>query len=487
MFTLTLTFALAGPPEDLNQIRNAIANKRARWHADKTSVSDLSMEEKKMRLGLDENHPFGALSSPETAAIPTVTALAPTVDWRNVDGISYVSPIKNQGSCGSCWAFAETAALESQMMIATGGLPTNLSEQILVSCSGAGSCSGGYSSSASTFIQNVGLPVESCFPYTATNNTCSSACVNWQSNTEMVNGWHGGSSTVDGIRHALYAYGPVLATMYVYNDFYSYRSGVYSYTGGSYLGAHAVLVVGYNDVNQCFIVKNSWGTGWGESGYFQIAYTEVGGTSRFGYSVLVYDGYKDQNPQPDTTQPIVSIASPVSDATVSGTATVSVSATDNVGVTSVALLLDGNSLGSDSTAPFSFAWNTLTAVNGSHALQAVAYDAAGNSTTSASVSVTVNNVPDITPPKVSITSPLNGSTINKIIKVKVSASDSVAVKRVEAYVDGKLMGSATCTASSCSASFNLNAGSLAKGAHTITSYAYDAVANKGTASVSVNK
>jgi len=487
LFLLVSSTFIYADSDDLDQIRDAIKAKGARWHADKTSVSDLSQEEKKMRLGLDETRPFGALSSSETAAIPVVTTLSPTLDWRNVNGFSYISPVKNQSSCGSCWAFAVTAALESQMMIATRGMPTDLSEQILVSCSGAGSCSGGYPSTASTFIQNVGLPVESCFPYTATNNSCSNACVNWQSNTEMVNGWHSGSSSVDSIRNALYAYGPVLATFYVYNDFYSYRSGIYSYTSGSYLGAHAVLVVGYDDVNQCFIVKNSWGTGWGEAGYFQIAYTEVGGTSRFGYSVLVYDGYKDPNPQPDTTQPTVSIASPVSGATVSGTTTVSVSASDNVGVSSVALHLDGAILGTDSTAPFSFAWNTLTAINGSHALQAAAYDAAGNSANSASVNVTVNNVPDTTPPAVTIASPLNGSTIGKVVKVKVNASDAVSVQRIEAYVDERLIGSASCAAKTCSSSFNLNTNSMAKGPHTITANAYDAASNKGTASVTVHK
>jgi hypothetical protein len=104
---------------------------------------------------------------------------------------------------------------------------------------------------------------------------------------------------VDDLRNALYAYGPVIATMYVYNDFYSYRSGVYSYTTGSYVGAHAILVVGYDDALQAFIVKNSWGSGWGEAGFFMIAYGEVGGTSRFGYSTMVYDGFGDDPPSPD--------------------------------------------------------------------------------------------------------------------------------------------------------------------------------------------
>jgi C1A family cysteine protease len=485
VFPAALSFA-QDQDEELEQIKGAIAEKGARWHADATSVSKLSLDEKRMRVGVHEGSAsLGNVSSSDPT--PMVTTAPPTHDWRNAGGINYVSPVKNQGSCGSCWAFAVTAALESQVMISTGGAGLNLSEQILVSCSGAGSCSGGYPSSASTFITNVGLPVDSCFPYTATNNTCSSACANWQSNTDMVNGWHSVSSSVDAIKGAVYTYGPVLATMQVYNDFYSYRSGVYSYTTGSYLGAHAVLVVGYDDVNQCFIVKNSWGTGWGEAGFFQIAYAEVTGTSKFGYSVIAYNGYKGVPPPPDTIPPTVSIASPATGATVSGTTTVSVSASDNIGVTSVSLYLDGALIATDTTSPFTFSWNTLAASNGSHTLQAVAADAAANNTTSAAVNVIVSNVPDTTPPTVSITSPANGSTVNKVVKIRVSASDASQVRSIEARVDGSLVGSASCTANPCSSTFNWNANGVGKGSHTITAYAYDAASNKGSASVTVNK
>lgn len=293
--------------DELNQIRNVIKAKGARWHADETSMSRLTQKEKKMRLGAREDEDLLAeiSSSQETAPIPEMADAPATLDWRNAMGVSYVSPIKNQGSCGSCWAFATTAGLESQVMIGGGGIPVDLSEQILVSCSGVGSCSGGSSSSASNYVRDVGLPLESCFRYTATNNLCSNACLDWQNSTCSINGWHRASDTTitaEALRNALYAYGPVVATMYVYNDFFSYRSGVYSYTTGSYAGAHAVLVVGYDDAQHAFIVKNSWGTGWGEAGFFMIAYSEVGGTSRFGYSTMVYDGYgdiPDPAPTPD--------------------------------------------------------------------------------------------------------------------------------------------------------------------------------------------
>lgn len=298
------TAVFAEPDEEVENIRQMIKAKNARWHADKTSVSGLSLKEKKKRLGGEEFEDLMAasLSSDVAAPIPQVTGLNGTLDWRNVEGTAYVSPVKNQGSCGSCWAFATAAGLESQAMISTGGLPIDLSEQTLVSCSGAGSCTSGSIGVASNFLRDVGIPVESCFKYTASNNVCTNACLNWQDAAYRITGWHVASTktvTVDDMKNALYSYGPFIATMLVYNDFASYRSGVYSYTTGSYLGAHAVLVVGFDDEQRALIVKNSWGSGWGEAGYFMISYDEIGGTSRFGYSTMVYDGYAgDPDPEP---------------------------------------------------------------------------------------------------------------------------------------------------------------------------------------------
>jgi C1A family cysteine protease len=484
LITLSASYALAQAPENLDQIRAAIAAKGAKWHADETSVSKLSHEEKKMRLGLLEGISAGATAS--TTTDQAVTTAPATLDWRNVNGVSFVSPVKNQGACGSCWAFAVTAALESQVMIATSGQPRDLSEQILVSCSGAGSCSGGYPSSASTFIRDIGLPVEGCFPYTATDTSCGNACINWKAGTDMVSGWHSVSSSVDSMKSAVYNNGPVVATFYVYNDFYSYRSGVYSYATGAYIGAHAVLVVGYDDATGSFLVKNSWGSTWGESGYFHIAYSEVTGTSRFGYSVLAYDGYKGI-PVPDNTPPTASVSSPVNGATLSGTATITVSAADNVGVTSVDLYLNTLFLGTDTSSPFSFAWNTTSVTNGAYTLKAVAHDSAGNSGESASIGINVNNIPDTTPPAVWISSPANGSTVSKVVKINVKATDNVKVQRIDVLVDSKQVGTIACSAASCSGTVNWNANSAAKGTHTIQGVAYDAVGNKTSTGVTATK
>ena len=106
-------------------------------------------------------------------------------------------------------------------------------------------------------------------------------------------------------------------------------------------------------------------------------------------------------PPPDTTPPTVSVSSPAAGASVAGTIPVNATAADNVAVAGVQFTLDGANLGAeDTSSPYSVSWNTTTATNGTHALRAVARDAAGNVTTSAAVSVTVANaVPDTTRPR----------------------------------------------------------------------------------------
>jgi C1A family cysteine protease len=83
-------------------------------------------------------------------------------------------------------------------------------------------------------------------------------------------------------------YGPLVTTMQVYQDFYSYKSGIYSYVSGSLPGGHGVTVVGYDDANQCFMAKNTWGKSWGENGFFRIAYSQLYNTVKFGEWTIAY-------------------------------------------------------------------------------------------------------------------------------------------------------------------------------------------------------
>src|SRR5207247_863884 len=131
-----------------------------------------------------------------------------------------------------------------------------------------------------------------------------------------------------------------------------------------------------------------------------------------------------------------SISAPASGVTVSSTIPVSVTVSDNANVTRVELYVDDFLVSTDSAAPFSFAWDTRTVSNGSHSLMAKAYDAAGNFSTSTSVTVNVqNSAPDSTPPTCSISSPSSGMIVSGTITVSVTASDNVDATRVELYID----------------------------------------------------
>src|SRR5207245_870537 len=124
---------------------------------------------------------------------------------------------------------------------------------------------------------------------------------------------------------------------------------------------------------------------------------------------------------PDTTAPTVAMTAPTSGSTVTGTITVTANASDNVGVVGGQLQLDGGELGAeDTTAPYSVPWDTATAAPGTHTLSAIARDTANNTTTSASVTVTVR---DVTPPTVTMTAPISGATVSGGIAVSANASD----------------------------------------------------------------
>jgi len=180
----------------------------------------------------------------------------------------------------------------------------------------------------------------------------------------------------------------------------------------------------------------------------------------------------------DTTAPTTAITAPANGATLSATTSVTASASDNVGVTKVEFYLDGALQSTDTTSPYAWSWTTTSTADGAHSLTSTAYDAAGNTGTSAAVSVTVDN----TVPSTSITAPAGGATVSGTTTVTASATDNIGVTRVEFYLDGALQ--STATASPYSWSWNTT--TSANGSHSLTSKAYDAVGGVGTsAAVSV--
>ena len=298
MGLITIFFVLLGTTlsysAEIDEIRGAISQRNATWIAQDNPVSSLPREERVKMLGLLPPDSKVAEMPVETFS-PDVGILLPSsIDWRN-NGGNFVAPVKNQGGCGSCWAFATTAALESKAMISfnTPGKPPNLSEQIVLSCSGAGTCEGGSISGASNFLVNTGTNKETFYPYKVANGNCYYASSNWMYRPYMFGSWSSVSQDLSALKSAIYSNGPVVVAMAVYTDFFYYGGGVYRYTWGWLEGYHAILAVGYKDDpvypgGGYFIVKNSWGTTWGASGYFKIAYSELTGYSDFAYQAISY-------------------------------------------------------------------------------------------------------------------------------------------------------------------------------------------------------
>lgn len=294
LLLLCATHTAAGQSDQLaaklGTIQDAIRLRNARWSAGETPLSDLTPEEMAGYLGaLDP--PAGAKSArPEVNADVNPLSLPAAFDWRNKDGGNFVTAVRNQSGCGSCWAFATTAALEAKALITLNrpGESFDLSEQTMVSCSGAGSCGGGYLNLATDYLESTGLPLEHCYPYESSNGDCAAACPNWRQSAYKMLPAASVPQTVADLKNAVVQFGPIPVAMRVYSDFQSYRGGIYSYASGGYLGGHAVLIVGYDNAEGSFIAKNSWSDGWGEAGFFRIAYQEVTGATAFGATALAY-------------------------------------------------------------------------------------------------------------------------------------------------------------------------------------------------------
>jgi len=255
----------------------------------------------------DDGKPHLAVPERSSGSLSLMDMDLPTaLDWRD-NGGNYVSPVKNQGQCGSCWAFAVVGAMEARYAISatTPGSFLDLAEQHMVSCdSNNYGCSGGNSYRAAQFAQTSGVPDEACFPYVASEPPCEDGCDDWAARAVHVSEFEAVSRSVDALKEALQQ-GPFQVSFNVYGDFYSYGEGVYEYATGTYRGGHAVVLVGYQNTpgetgGGHFIVKNSWATGWGEDGYFRIGYSQVTNSINFGRSAYQY--YMDM-PEPDAYEP----------------------------------------------------------------------------------------------------------------------------------------------------------------------------------------
>jgi len=237
------------------------------------------------KLGLNQ---FADLTNKEYAALYTgakapiggaencpppshTNAIVPdTLDWRTQ---GRVGPVKNQQQCGSCWAFSTTVSLEG--LSAKNGKLGSFSEQQLVDCSGSYGnygCGGGWVQAAYHYVLDHGIAAESDYTYTATDGQCKDSTVTPA--FKMTDCANVDVNSVDALKQALQT-GPV--SVYIEADtsaFQLYTSGVIDDSANCYpegMIDHAVLAVGYD--SEAWIVKNSWDTTWGDSGYVRIGLT----------------------------------------------------------------------------------------------------------------------------------------------------------------------------------------------------------------------
>jgi C1A family cysteine protease len=254
----TMRFALWNKAYDFAQEHNA---KGLSWTCGVNQFSDLTKEEfSAMYLGYNWNP-----NRERRVQLLDETNVATTVDWRTQGA---VTPIKNQGQCGSCWSFSTTGSLEGLHFINNGTL-LSFSEQQLVDCSssyGNDGCNGGLMDDAFKYVEAKGIELESTYPYTGTNGTCKYSA----SKTVFKNtGYSDVTVNSPTQLQAAVNKGPVsIAIEADQSAFQQYTSGIISSNCGTNLD-HGVLIVGYG--SNYWIVKNSWGTSWGLQGYVNIA------------------------------------------------------------------------------------------------------------------------------------------------------------------------------------------------------------------------
>jgi cathepsin L len=205
---------------------------------------------------------------PEFAILRGCVASRRTFDWRT---LGKVTPVRNQGGCGSCWAFATLGAWESNNLIRN-GLNADASEQHIVNARTYGTCSGGWW--AFDFLRQPsgnGTATEAAVPYTATNGTFDSAV---PTPNKAVTWGYVSTSTIPSvaeIKAAVCKYGALAVAVRVTSAFQHYTGGVFNERDGGNVN-HGVTLIGWDDNKQAWLIKNSWGTGWGEDGYMWINY-----------------------------------------------------------------------------------------------------------------------------------------------------------------------------------------------------------------------
>jgi len=334
--------------------------------------------------------------TPPTHAQPT-TSLPTAFDWRNINGTDYTTPIKDQSPAPTCEAYALVACLETKIRLALHATTTpDLSEAHLYFYAG-GTIQAGYVNiaDAANYLITTGVPDEGCFPDPhKPADFPYQSLPGWQNRTVKITDWGWVPHDETAIKEALIEHGPLAICIHFPEDFFYYKHGVYTPSNGQNVGGHVVALVGYNDAQQCWIVKNSWGTHWGEHGWFELSYDANIFSSLYGPgSGIMWLGNVTGNLNPHV--PTVTITSPINYETYIhglplrtldrklpmqkgaarffGPATIKVTATN---ATTVTFYVDGTLKATETTSPYTWPLHTS---RGLHTLDVYASDGTSTS------------------------------------------------------------------------------------------------------------
>jgi cathepsin L len=231
-------------------------------------------------LRMSGRRPHGASSNgcdPTPAPSPTpANCTSATVYDLRTQGV--MTPVRNQGNCGSCWAFSAMGSYEASYL-ARNGLQIDTSEQYILGCANSGTCNGGWYGTVFQWMLTNGVADEASAPYTAKD----SSCVKGVSTPYKADLWgyvspSSSIPTVSQIKQSICDHGAVTAAVYVSNGFQAYTSGVFNEKKTNTIN-HGIVLAGWDDNKGAWLLKNSWGSNWGDGGYMWIAY----GSNSVGY------------------------------------------------------------------------------------------------------------------------------------------------------------------------------------------------------------